>query len=501
MSFGPPPSVYTQSAVTANNRLRKRRRTLLCTVAAVLVVVLAGAGWLLWDPDAAKPGTTAAAAQSRLDVRETVERQPESTTGAMAFRFSEDEMGPAEHHAMPGMWATDEILAKGINQSLIGFRIGTDARLGDELWKLRLSGAICGYTLHTTVENRTAVLFKSSDDEDALCDRVAFVDLDHGRKLWEHAFTPGRWDTPSVTLTKATVAVTWGGGSDAYDMDRGRRLWRTEATGSCKDFGAAGGRALLVLVSCFDKEKSATSWESTTYKVRKVEPRTGRTLWTYSVAAGVREVTVPSTDPVVLAVAAGDTGFTELLSLDDQGENRATIRLESGLYVGECNEELDFRVIDDCPTIPVGGGQVFLRSKDQSDARNPYNWIVGFDLKTGKTVKKFDSGPGQLLRPVQTSGGRLLALRESSDGISPMALVSLNPETGKETPYFYFSMPLEAVTLTVTDSNNILVDHGRLFFGAKEAVGPEKKTWTWLVLGIGSAAQKTSSTAQEQQKQ
>jgi hypothetical protein len=61
----------------------------------------------------------------------------------------------------------------------------------------------------------------------------------------------------------------------------------------------------------------------------------------------------------------------------------------------------------------------------------------------------------------------------------------------------YLSLPLEAVTLTVTDSNNILVGHGRLFFGAKEAVGPEKKTWTWLVLGIGNAAQKASSTAQQ----
>ncbi len=40
---------------------------------------------------------------------------------------------------MPGTWATDKILAKGINQTLVGFRTGTDAVPGDEVWKLRLA--------------------------------------------------------------------------------------------------------------------------------------------------------------------------------------------------------------------------------------------------------------------------------------------------------------------------------------------------------------------------
>ncbi|MDH6624218.1 outer membrane protein assembly factor BamB [Streptomyces sp. LBL] len=327
---------------------------------------------------------------------------------------------------------------------------------------------------------------------------MAFVDLDDGRKVWEHPFTPGGGATPSVTLTRATVAVTWGGGSQAYDMDEGRRLWRTKATGTCRDSGAAGGRALLVLVSCSRKDTSATSWEGTTYQVRKVAPDTGRTLWTYAVASGVREIKVPSSEPAVLAVAAGDTGFTELLSLDDRGRNRATIRLESGQYLGECTDALDYRVIDDCPTIPVGGGQVFLRSKEHDDGGHPNNWIIGFDLATGKTVKKFDSGPNELLHPVQMSGDRLLALRESSDRISPMALVDLDPKTGAETPYLYFGLPLEAESFTLTESNDILVHDGRLFFGAKEAVGPtakDGKAWIWLALGIGSAAEKPASAA------
>ncbi|MFF3330143.1 PQQ-binding-like beta-propeller repeat protein [Streptomyces sp. NPDC002888] len=514
MSFGPPPSIYTQSAVSADQqRSKKRRRTLLGVVAAVVVAAL-GAGALLLsgaleqDPKTSKK-PLAATAQGRLDVRETVEKRPASTTGTMGFRFSTDDMSPNEQHEMPGMWATDKILAKGINRTVVGLAVGTDASPGDEKWKLSLSGPICGYTRHVTGENRTAVLFRSSEDEDALCDQVAFFDLDDGRKIWQHEIAASRegggkgtpdnsatQNTPSVTLTRATVAVTWGGGSEAYDMDNGRRLWSTKTTGTCEDAGAAGGGALLIRVSCWHDGKPVDSWESLTYKVRAVDPRTGRTKWTYSAATGVRDLKVPSTDPPVLAVAAGDTGYTELLSLDGRGKNRATIRLQNGQYVGDCSSELDYLVIDDCPTIPVGGGQVFLRSKDSDDALHPSNWIVGFDLATGNTTKKFESGPNETLRPIRTSGGQLLALRLSSDRIAPMGLVSLDPETGKETPYFYFGLPLEAENFTIIDSNDVLVQNGRLYFGAKQANGPtekEGKAWTLMVLGIESAARKTGT--------
>ncbi|MDH6624217.1 hypothetical protein M2271_002014 [Streptomyces sp. LBL] len=156
MSFGPPPSVYTQSTLAADQQRRKRRRALFGALAAVLAVVVSAGAWLLWDRDPSSSDKPATAAPSRLDVRQTVEKQPGNTSGAMAFRFSLDDMSPGERRAMPGMWATDRILAKGINRTLVGFRIGSDASPGDEEWKLQFSGPICGYTRHTTVENRTA---------------------------------------------------------------------------------------------------------------------------------------------------------------------------------------------------------------------------------------------------------------------------------------------------------------------------------------------------------
>lgn len=449
-----------------------------------------------------RPGKEpSAAGQGRLDVRETVEKRPASTAGAMAFRLAVDDLSPGESIEMPGMWATDKILAKGIKSTLVGFRIGTDASPGDEVWRLRLSGLICGYTHHVTGDNRTAVLSRESGDEDSPCNHVTFVDLDNGRKLWEHDFplTSDILDEPSVTLTHATVAVTWGKGTEAYDMDEGRRLWRTKATGRCRDAGAAGGRALLVRIQCVNRGQSADSWKGITYQVRKVDPRTGRVLWRHSLAAGVRDVRVPSADPAVLAVSAGETDFTELLSLDDRGKRRATISLRNGFYVGDCTYEGDFLVLDDCQTIPVGNGQVFLRSKEEGGL-HPSNWIIGFDLATGNTTEKFESGPNALLYPLRMSGDQLLGLRMSEDRISPTALVALNPKTGAETPYFYFNVPPKGNLLTILAFSDIVVQDGRLFFGVRRITGPadnadnadddgnEGKRWAWLVLGLESIA-------------
>ncbi|MER5436517.1 hypothetical protein [Streptomyces sp. NPDC002588] len=164
-------------------------------------------------------------------------------------------------------------------------------------------------------------------------------------------------------------------------------------------------------------------------------------------------------------------------------------RLQNGTYVGECAIEDDYVVIDDCPTVAVGAGQVFLRSKDDI-AGHTSNWVIGFDLATGNTTQKFESGPDSLLVPVEMSGDRLLALRESQDRISPSALVELDPETGKETPFFYFNLPLEAETFTSTDFTDVLVHSGLLFFGAKSVTGPVKDQprWVYAVLGIESGA-------------
>ncbi|MEV8551095.1 PQQ-binding-like beta-propeller repeat protein [Streptomyces glaucescens] len=492
--------MYTQSSVTADRQRRRRRAALLAAVAAVVALALSAGAWLWWPGTAQDDARPAAApAQHRLDVRETVERRPASLRGVMAVRFSADDMGPGERYEMPGMWATDKILAKGVNRTLLGLRIGTDAQAGDEAWKLRLGGPICGRTRHVTVENRTAVLFRDGADQESLCNHVAFVDLDDGKLVWQAKFpvsgngfgTPddaGGQETPGVTLTRAAVVVTWGG-MDAYDMDGGKLRWRTKPAGNCDASGAAGGKGLVVRYSCWRDD--APSSQVSTFQVRGIDPATGATRWTYAPATGVKDVRIVSSEPAVLATSAGDVGITEIISLDERGTYRATVPLQSGAYVAECGDEITYLAADECPSVVVGAGQVFLTSKEQGDLVHNANWIIGFDLATGHSVKKFESGPNALLRPLRMSGDQLLALRESSDHISPTALVSLDPETGAETPYFYFDLPSEGWNLLSMTYADTVVQNGRIFFGAKAAENAtDGKAWVWLVLGIESAGRK-----------
>ncbi|MEV6948356.1 hypothetical protein AB0N07_41845 [Streptomyces sp. NPDC051172] len=321
--------MYAQPAPPAQPPRQKRRpKWPLALLALVLVAALGTGGRLLWGAgDGTKTSNGAATRQGPLDIRETVEKKPASPTGKMAFRFSVDDLSPGEHYQMPGMWATDKIIAKGINKTVIGLRIGTDATPGDEKWKLPLDGPICGYTRHVTNDHRTAVLFRANDLGTAFCNHVAFFDLDDGREIWDadfpvselgdgHGMATGgdTQDTPSVTLVHGTVVVTWGGGTDAYRMKDGTRAWETVSSGSCQDMGAAGGGALLVRQQCWNDKAPADSTDATTYKARKVDPTTGRVLWTYSAAKGIRDLDIPSAEPPVLVVQAGGIGLSGMLS-------------------------------------------------------------------------------------------------------------------------------------------------------------------------------------------
>ncbi|MFE6161748.1 PQQ-binding-like beta-propeller repeat protein [Streptomyces sp. NPDC056486] len=492
MSFGPPPSSFTQSTLAADGARRNRRRRLFGVIAAVLVVVLCAGGGYLWlgvgdlTPDDDKPD---AAPQSRLDVRETVEKPPATTKGQMAFRFSVDDMSPGEQYDTPGTWATDKILAKGINRTLVGFKIGKDVSTGDEAWRTPLAGPICGLTRHVTVEARIAVLHRSKNDPEAPCEQVAFVDIDTGEKVWDKKFPTSKTifgqDPTSVSMTRGTVAVTWGNGSVAYDMDTGDRLWKKARVSGCEHEGLAGGRGLLMVLACVHRK-------SHTYQVQKLDPRTGDATWTYQVADGIKGVNLLSAEPAVIGLSAGDNDVTHLISINDHGKRRATIGLEGGHYVVNCSTATGFNAADDCPSTVVSGDQVFVTSREDphGDMVNNANRIVSFDLATGKTVKKFESGRDQLLYPMRMSGDQLLAYRESSDHITPMGLVSLNPRTGKETPYFFFGLPVEGWTLADIELSDIVVQNGRLFFGSRKASGPsaeKKKEWSWLVIGIEGA--------------
>ncbi|WP_406174113.1 PQQ-binding-like beta-propeller repeat protein [Streptomyces sp. NBC_00996] len=488
MSFGPPPSVFTQSALSADSARRKRRRTRLIGAVAVMVVAtLCAGGWLLFATDDATLANRrqTAAPQAPDEIRETVEKLPSTPEGELVIDFDEEKFQDDETRYAPGTWATDKIFAKGIKNTITGFKFGVD----EAAWSIKLDGHICATTKHVTADGRTAVVvqpYKRKGTKDAgICDEVVFFDLDTGKKLWTATMPDAKTayvTNTNLSMARGTVAVAWGNGSVAYDMSSGKQLWKSTDVSTCEDVGFAGGRSLLVLLRCGEESTHA-------YRVQKIDPRTGRPQWTYKLKDGISGVYMPSSDPPVLAVGAGDYGVTDLITLDDQGRHSATISMRGGRFDPMCGDSFDgtqyFGVMENCYAMVVGNGQIFVASKADGDVDQAENWIVGFDAKTGKTLRKFDGRPLQPLWPVKMSGDKLLVYRPSSDNIGPAAIVSIDPATGKETPFLFFNLPDDASRMETPEWSDILVEHGRAFFSPRQLSAPASAPHDPVTAAVG----------------
>ncbi|MFF1689417.1 MULTISPECIES: PQQ-binding-like beta-propeller repeat protein [unclassified Streptomyces] len=486
MSFGPPPSPFTQSQRVAEERRSRRVRVWACAVLALVAVAGAG-GWFLIAglPDGGDPGMgnkAAAVQQAPDDIRETVEKRPRGTAGHLVASM-QDRVEPNQDQETPGTWARDKVLVKGNNDALEAVAVDS----GDEAWRQDLTGSICAWTQHVTVDGRTAIAFKDKE-KDGACNQLALFDLDSGKKLWQVVIPwkeSALGNFPDVTMTKGVVSSAWARGSAGYDMKSGKRLWERKGIANCREGGFAGGKALLLRLDC-----TTSDYEPIT-KIAKLDPRSGKEKWRYDVAESIGLVFIISSEPAVLAVAAGEDDISDLISLDERGKYRATVRLDGGHYEVDCDSGVTYSAVDDCSDIVVGGDQVFITSGEDVDGSNHRsNRIVSFDLGTGKPVVKFEAGPDQMIHPVRMSGGQLLAYRDGTDNYAPFSLVSLDPRTGKEKVFFYFTVLNEAMSLTYTKFSDVVVQNGRIFFGSNMVRGEAikgKPVPEWLAFGVGSA--------------
>ncbi|MEV5440773.1 PQQ-binding-like beta-propeller repeat protein [Streptomyces sp. NPDC052682] len=494
MSFGPAPSMYTQSALAADEtRKRRRRRVLGAAAAAVTAVAVCVGGWLLWPGGKAQgTGTPAAARQAPDDIRATVEKRPASPEGQPVVEHGEKDLPKATDTQplyAPGTWATGKILAKGIARRIEGYKI--TPKYDEKAWTLELGGHICATSRHVTADGRTAVVIQPPRPEGTakkgVCDQVVFFDLNTGKKLWQKKMPEAGSayvTNTNLTLAKGVVAIAWGSGSVAYDMKDGKQLWNGTSAAQCADQGFAGGRALLALQVCGQRP-------DVTYRVQRLDPRTGKPQWTYRVARGVQAVYLPSSEPPVLAVAAGDSMVTDLITLDGRGKHRATISLDG--YEAKCGtrnfSSSFFGVVENCDGMVVGRTQAYVTSKENIAINQPSNWIVAFDLKTGRTQGKFEGRWLQMVHPLRMSGDDLLIYRRAGV-LTPAAVVSWNPRTDKETPYLLFTLPEDdEFDLSDPEQSDIVVEQGRVFFARRELARDEEdpKASVLMVIGYGSA--------------
>ncbi|MFG3206234.1 PQQ-binding-like beta-propeller repeat protein [Streptomyces sp. NPDC048192] len=497
MSFGPPPPMYTQPAPAEDRpRARRLRRVLGAVAAVVIAVVCLGVGLLWYNAGGpTKERTDTATARQAADaIRRTVEKPPVSPEGQVVVQHNESGLTGRQQRFAPVTWATPKIAARALADRIEGYQIEPNPDWDAKAWTLQLGGHVCAVSRDVTADDRTAVLVEPGNinsPQQGACDEVLTVDLDTGKKLWQQKVPEARAasiTSTNVSLTQGVVAIAWVDGSAAYDMDSGKRLWGTRSTSQCHDSAYAGGGALLALVKCGDSSDP-------TYRVEKLEPRTGKTVWRYSVSNGLKSIYLPSADPPVIAVEAGDYRVTDLITLNPKtGERLATISMDG--YDPKCggNAEAFFEAVDKCYGMAVGHDRVFVMSKDTDDVtRKPENHITAFDLEKGTAVAKFAGRLFQRVVPVRVNGDDLIVFRTSEDDVQPAAVVDWNPRTDKETPYLLFHLPEDDEgELSDPEQSDILYEQGHAFFArrllTRDLVHPRNPVLS--VIGVGTAGLK-----------
>ncbi|MER7175234.1 PQQ-binding-like beta-propeller repeat protein [Streptomyces mesophilus] len=463
--FGPAPSPFTQSAI-GRQRSSKRRSALILVLTLAVLAALAGAGWFLWPgADGGRTDAKAAAAPKPGDVVSTVERTPKTPEGdQIADMVPGDEIPPGVTARTPGSWATDKVYAKSDGASVFGF----SAHDAKKKWTLKLPGEICAASRHVTAGGMTAVLTEekrgTAGPEESCSELIAF-DIDTGKQLWRNHLKDAEGSSPflvGVTVSQGVAAVTWTEGSSAYDLASGKLHWTKNATSTCRDTEFGGGVDLVAIARCGEPGQESV-------KAQKLDPVTGKVLWTYRISPGIKTVKVLSTQPTLLGLSAGEDLTTDVAAVDDEGKLRSLIRLEGGRYVIECDE----LAMEQCRGYAASRDRMYIATKegDLLDEKNPANEIVGFDLDSGKrTGKSFPSRPLQPLVPLKMSGDKVIAYRSLRTGV----VVSLDPATGKQDVLMIHPLGDDETRLADPYRSEVLYEHGRLFFSDSTMEQPPK---------------------------
>ncbi|MFE4665120.1 PQQ-binding-like beta-propeller repeat protein [Streptomyces sp. NPDC056716] len=461
---------------------RKINAQLAIIVAAVVAIALivGGGVWYAQSSGGGKDDTAASgggnggegegeeggSGGSEGSVPKGTEKVPADPAADVLFQIPAPAVKDERIESVAGSWLTDGIYAKsGVNEV-----VGYDPDTGDERWTLPLTGQTCGFSRQIAGDGTSVVLSetrkRNAEGDHEPCTQITAFNVTTGKKLWSKSATINDAEVvfAEASITGGTVAVGGGfTGGAAFDVTTGKVLWQPKVS-TCMDVGYAGGEQLVAVHKCgeYGDEK---------YEVQLIDPKTGAVTWSYQLPAGLANIKVISTKPVVFGLDSADitsSGASDIFSLDDSGKLLYKIALKDGEYSHHC----EIGRTDGCDGIVVGNGKLWVPTAEH-DGGTEYsttNEIVAFSLETGKTTgDRIDAGDRYKVFPLRMDGGDVLAYKEGPyDGGDQ--IVSVNGSTLEQTTLL--ETPSEesvrdAISKMVPRSAEVRYTDGRLFLGKK----------------------------------
>lgn len=403
------------------------------------------------------------------------EKVPANTSATVSMQLPQPEVPKDAVWSIKGSWLTEDVYAKaGVNEI-----VGYDPKDGKEQWTLPLAGQTCAGTREVTKDGIVAVAYeegkRKKEGDHETCSQISAVDLKSGKKLWTETVDEGSMAArvQELTISGSTVAVGTSAGGAAFDIAEGDPLWEPTAGEDCQDEGYAGGEQLVAVQKCGD-------YGDEKLKIQLLDPKSGKSKWTYPVTPGVDNAKIISTRPIVFGQDTQEitaSGVTDAFSLDDQGKLRAKISLPDGKYDHDC----EVNVVYACTALTVGNDKLYVPTRQHDGGGSEYsqtNEIIAFSLKTGKTTgDRADAGEDGEMFPIRMDGGNILAYKDAGYDKGAQ-VVSINGKTMKETKLLETPAAESvgsAISGMVPKSNELLYGDGKLYLGKELISKPYSK--------------------------
>ncbi|MGP4024753.1 outer membrane protein assembly factor BamB family protein [Actinomadura sp. 3N407] len=323
--------------------------------------------------------------------------------------------------AAPTVWATGPTLAMTRARDVTGY----DAATGEPRWTVPLPDKVCAASSRPS-DGRVAVRF---GERELGCHRVAVIDLRTGRKVWEQTISPtDRHWSGGIAIGEGTVVADWQYSTAAFRLDDGRPLWTIDSRGAdCAIDGLSGGPVLLARQTCENKVRS----------VHRLDPRSGRYVWSHDVPPAYRVQAMVATRHVVLGLRSTGRGVSRFVVLDMSGAQ------VSGFDIADKEEVRCYggrQDLNRCQGVVVADDSLYVRSGERPVKENGRTVpVVSYDLAAGRVRWATENPDRNHLYPLAMDGDRLIAAQPRKPGgngkggnrSKPPRLVSVDAATGK----------------------------------------------------------------------
>ncbi|MFC5722096.1 PQQ-binding-like beta-propeller repeat protein [Streptomyces gamaensis] len=489
-AFGAPQAPYGTPPVPSGGG--RRRLAVVVSAAAALVLLVGGGVWYALqggDSEDRAGGTGGAASgNSGQDDSGGGKAAPKAAAGKLLFGVEQQEV--PDQVNVNGMWATDKVVAKADVYKIVGYDFS-----GGRKWELPLDGAVCWATKVTDGKAVALVGDGKATNQPGdrkqyggPCTQLVAFDVDKGEKLWQRSAKSGDQDITfqEVTIGGGTVAAGGTSGGAAWSLADGKELWKPKAGDDCKDAGYGGGGKLVAVRRCGAYDRPLVT-------VQTLDAASGGVRSSFRLPPGLNYPHIVSTDPLVVAVAAGDStgnSASDFMVIDDSAKDgtlRAKISTGNGKYQPKCPSV----EVEGCAKTAVTKDTLYLPTQQHAsgnaDQPGQVNEIVAFDLASGQTKGKTDGTPGSETIPLGTDADGYPVVYQNPTWNAGGRVLRIDPRT------FRSAVLLKNADSTARTESSLSPGYqsaiwagGRLFLGnhyaTKSTAGMDKR---YLMLAFG----------------